>query len=85
MIRNMNRIVTMFIYRRDKWRGKVCGNILDVNAFTLYPFPKAFQGIGTLAFANMQDTPASQVNNYCLVYVSFPYGELVYADTVNTV
>lgn len=59
-----------------------CGDILDVNAFPLHPLPKAIQGVSPFAFADVEDTPAFQINHDGLVNVPFPDGKLIYAYAV---
>ena len=84
MVKHVHRIWAILIYRGDKGGREVCCNIFDVNTLSSDPFPKAVQGICSLAVTDMKNTAALQVNHDCLVHMPSPDCEFIYADAVHS-
>ena len=84
MVKHVHRIRAILIYRGDKGGREVCCNIFDVNTLSSDPFPKAVQGICSLAVTDIKNTTALQVNHDCLVHMPSPDCEFIYADAVHS-
>lgn len=84
MVKHVHRIRAILIYRGDEGGGEICCNILDVNAFSSDPFPKAIQGVCSFAVTDIENTATLQVNHDCLVHMSFPDRKFIYANAVHS-